>query len=130
MSELIQIEWIAGGSAVAAACLAGTISFLGAAILSKMNAKAAMEKEKRDYARQDEVSTRVEALRIEAARHAQDTVEAVGTMAGNIDKIERATNSMMAEAKRIALEKAAADAALAHAAGLAEGTAASAECKR
>jgi hypothetical protein len=44
-------------------------------------------------------------------------------MSENIEKIEKATNSMMAEAQRIALEKAKADAERAHAAGVIEGTA-------
>jgi hypothetical protein len=80
-------------------------------------------KEIRDYARQDEVSARVEALRIEAAQHARDTVQAVNVMAENVDKVEKATNSMMAQATKIALEKAEADKERAYAAGLADGIA-------
>lgn len=112
MSDIVSIALISASSAIVAP-----------ALLSYLNGRQLKAKEMRDYARQDQVSERVEALRIEAARHAHDTVQAVVAMSENIEKIEKATNSMMAEAQRIALEKAKADAERAHAAGVIEGTA-------
>jgi hypothetical protein len=112
VSDIVSIALISASSAIVAP-----------ALLSYLNGRQLKAKEMRDYARQDQVSERVEALRIEAARHAHDTVQAVVAMSENIEKIEKATNSMMAEAQRIALEKADADAALARAAGVAEGVA-------
>jgi hypothetical protein len=112
VSDIVSLALISASSAIVAP-----------ALLSYLNGRQMKAKEIRDYARQDEVSARVEALRIEAAQHARDTVQAVNVMADNVDKVEKATNSMMAQATKMALEKAKADEDRAYAAGLAEGIA-------
>jgi hypothetical protein len=112
VSDIVSIALISASSAIVAP-----------ALLSYLNGRQMRAKEIRDYARQDEVSARVEALRIETAQHAHDTVQAVNVMAENVDKVEKATNSMMAQATKMALEKAKADEDRAYAAGLADGVA-------
>ena len=112
MNDIVSIALISASSVIATPI-----------IVSYLNGRQMKAKEIRDYARQDEVSTRVEALRVETAQHARDTVQAVNVMAENVDKVERATNSMMAQATKIALEKAKADEDRAYAAGLAAGLA-------
>jgi adenylate kinase len=112
VSDIVSIALISASSAIVAP-----------ALLSYLNGRQMKAKEIRDYARQDEVSARVEALRIEAAQHARATVQAVNVMADNVDKVEKATNSMMAQATKIALDKANEDRARAYADGLAAGLA-------
>jgi hypothetical protein len=56
-------------------------------------------------------------------RQTTRTHNSVRAVAADVNKVEIATNSMMAAAKKLALEKATADASRAHAAGVAEGVA-------
>lgn len=68
-------------------------------------------------------SDRAAAAAYAAARHAQETALAVASAASDIKRIEVNGNSMMEAARKLALEKAEADANRAYAAGMAEGIA-------
>lgn len=56
-----------------------------------------------------------------AERHTRHTASKMTEVVENVQKVELATNSMMEAARKLALEKAEADADRARAAGLAEG---------
>jgi hypothetical protein len=98
MDPLVQIEWIAGGSAVMAACGAGTIAFVGAVILSKMNARAAADKERRDYARQDEVALRLIKSNRQVVETAATTFDKLDGIAATAAVIHTLVNSDLTKA--------------------------------
>jgi hypothetical protein len=94
MDPLVQIEYIAGGSGV----LAGGIAAMTTLLMSYVTGRQAVAKEKRDYARQDEVAARLMRSNAVVADNAANTFGKLDNIAATAKVIHTLVNSDLTKA--------------------------------
>jgi hypothetical protein len=115
MDPIVQIGLISGGSALGSALIVG-LANLGQTMIANRQHRRDREEDRADRLRIEDVAKRTE-------ENSRGLMAAIAENTDLTKKTEIATNSIIAKAEKLALEKAADDATRAHAAGVVEGRA-------
>ena len=91
MDPLVQIEWIAAGSAIIAAFGAGSLAAVATVTVSIITGRQALAKQRLDYARQDQVAERL----MESNKRVAATA---AVQIGKLDVIHTLVNSDLTKA--------------------------------